>query len=58
MFAMGQALKGVMGPLVDIPGPEISASSRIMSYIFDEFSKFKGFSPACVTGACAPGRVV
>lgn len=40
-----------MGPLVDIPGPEISASSRIMSYYFDEFSKFKGFSPACVTGA-------
>ncbi|KAK9807101.1 hypothetical protein WJX73_005054 [Symbiochloris irregularis] len=45
-----QALKGVMGPLVDIPGPEISAGSRLMSYFFDEMSKYKGFAPACVTG--------
>lgn len=45
-----QALRHVMGPTQDIPGPEISAGSRVMSYWFDEYSKFKGFSPACVTG--------
>jgi hypothetical protein len=42
-----------MGPTQDIPGPEISAGSRVMSYWFDEYSKYKGFSPACVTGAAA-----
>lgn len=45
-----QALKDVMGPDQDIPGPEISAGSRVMAWWFDEYSKFKGFSPACVTG--------
>ena len=45
-----QALKDVMGPDRDIPGPEISAGSKVMSWWFDEYSKYKGFSPACVTG--------
>ena len=49
-----QALRHVMGPTQDIPGPEISAGSRVMSYWFDEYSKFKGFSPACVTGTTHP----
>ena len=34
----------------DIPGPELSAGSRIMAWFFDEYSKYDGFSPACVTG--------
>jgi len=29
---------------------KISTGSRVMSWIFDEYSKFKGFSPAAVTG--------
>ena len=45
-----QALKDVMGPDRDIPGPEISAGSKVMSWWFDEYSKYMGFSPACVTG--------
>ncbi|CAL5222347.1 g4698 [Coccomyxa viridis] len=45
-----QSLKDVMGPDVDIPGPEISAGSQVMAWWFDEYSKYKGFSPACVTG--------
>ncbi len=40
----------MMGPYIDIPGPEISAGSRMMSWFFDEYSKYKRFSPACVTG--------
>ena len=43
-----------MGPDRDIPGPEISAGSKVMSWWFDEYSKYKGFSPACVTGERAP----
>lgn len=51
MFACcAQALKDCVGPDKDIPGPEISAGSKVMSWWFDEYSKYKGFSPACVTG--------
>ncbi len=45
-----QALKDCVGPDRDIPGPEISAGSKVMAWWFDEYSKYKGFSPACVTG--------
>ena len=44
----------MMGPYIDIPGPEISAGSRMMSWFFDEYSKYKRFSPACVTGKVCP----
>ena len=45
----------MMGPYIDIPGPEISAGSRMMSWFFDEYSKYKRFSPASVTGkVCKP----
>eukprot|EP00891_Asterochloris_glomerata_P002027 jgi/Astpho2/2027/e_gw1.00038.96.1_t len=39
-----------MGPTIDVPGPELSSGSKMMSIIFDEYSKHYGFSPACVTG--------
>ncbi|KAL3135143.1 glutamate dehydrogenase (NADP(+)) gdh1 [Trebouxia sp. C0010 RCD-2024] len=45
-----QHTRSMMGPYIDIPGPEISAGSRMMSWLFDEYSKYKRFSPACVTG--------
>ncbi|KAK9806853.1 hypothetical protein WJX72_005070 [[Myrmecia] bisecta] len=45
-----QQTKSMMGPFVDIPGPEISSGTQIMAWFFDEYSKFKGFSPAAVTG--------
>ena len=46
----------MMGPYIDIPGPEISAGSRMMSWLFDEYSKYKRFSPACVTGKVRDSR--
>ena len=45
-----QHTRSMMGPYIDIPGPEISAGSRMMSWFFDEYSKYKRFSPASVTG--------
>ncbi len=45
-----QHTQSMMGPYIDIPGPEISAGSRMMSWFFDEYSKYKRFSPASVTG--------
>ena len=49
-----QQTRTMMGPYTDIPGPEISAGSRMMSWFFDEYSKYNRFSPACVTGKVHP----
>lgn len=51
-----QHTRTMMGPYIDIPGPEISAGSRMMSWLFDEYSKYKRFSPACVTGKVRHSR--
>ena len=51
-----QHTRTMMGPYIDIPGPEISAGSRMMSWLFDEYSKYKRFSPACVTGKVRASR--
>lgn len=45
-----QAMKEVIGPWTDVPAPDIGSDERMMAWIFDEFSKHKGFSPAVVTG--------
>lgn len=37
-----QALKSMVGPFKDIPGPEYTTGSRVMSWYFDEFSKYQG----------------
>jgi glutamate dehydrogenase (NAD(P)+) len=43
-------MKEVLGPWTDIPAPDIGTDERVMAWIFDEFSKHKGFSPAVTTG--------
>lgn len=49
-----QAIKDVVGPNEDIPAPDMNTDSRVMSWIFDEYSKFNGYSPSVVTGkVCA-----
>ena len=45
-----QAIKDVIGPQEDIPAPDMNTDGRVMSWFFDEYSKFEGFSPAVVTG--------
>lgn len=40
----------VIGPQVDIPGPDLYTDYRVMSWMLDEYSKKHGFQPACVTG--------
>ncbi|GBG00463.1 glutamate dehydrogenase, partial [Raphidocelis subcapitata] len=45
-----QAIKEIIGPSEDIPAPDMNTDSRIMSWVFDEYSKYKGFSPGVVTG--------
>jgi glutamate dehydrogenase (NAD(P)+) len=44
------SIKDIIGPAEDIPAPDMNTDSKVMSWFFDEYSKFKGFSPAVVTG--------
>ena len=39
-----------IGPDLDIPAPDMNTNAQVMSWIFDEYSKYHGFSPAVVTG--------
>lgn len=45
-----QALKPVLGVYEDIPAPDMNTGGKEMAWIFDEYSKFSGFSPGVVTG--------
>lgn len=40
----------IMGPDRDIPAPDMGTSSRTMAWIMNQYQKFHGFSPGCVTG--------
>jgi len=39
-----------IGPLRDIPAPDMNTNARIMGWFFDQYSKHNGFNPAVVTG--------
>lgn len=43
-------LRGVLGPHMDIPAPDMNTGAREMAWFFDEYSKYLGHSPAVVTG--------
>ena len=54
-------LHEVIGPDTDIPAPDMGTDYRVMAWIMNEYGKFEGFNPACVTGKPvelhgAPGR--
>jgi len=40
----------VIGPLEDIPAPDVNTNAQTMAWIMDEYSKRHGHSPAVVTG--------
>lgn len=45
-----KGIKEIIGPYEDIPAPDMNTDARVMAWIFDEYSKFYGFSPGVVTG--------
>ena len=45
-----EQMKDVIGPQIDIPAPDVNTDGKVMSWIMDEYSKYKGFSPGVVTG--------
>lgn len=44
------AIKEIIGPYEDIPAPDMNTDAKVMAWFFDEYSKYKGFSPGVVTG--------
>ncbi len=39
-----------IGPDKDIPAPDMGTDAQVMAWIMNQYSKFHGFNPACVTG--------
>jgi glutamate dehydrogenase (NAD(P)+) len=39
-----------LGPYRDIPAPDIGTDAQVMAWIFDEYGKRHGYTPAIVTG--------
>ncbi len=39
-----------IGPKTDIPAPDVNTNAAVMAWIFDQYSRRYGFSPAVVTG--------
>src|SRR5438105_8667221 len=40
----------VLGPQRDIPAPDVGTNAQTMAWMMDEYGKFHGHTPACVTG--------
>jgi glutamate dehydrogenase (NAD(P)+) len=40
----------LFGPDTDIPAPDMGTNAEVMGWIMNQYNKYHGFSPACVTG--------
>ncbi len=40
----------MIGPDIDIPAPDMGTNAEVMAWIMNQYNKYHGFSPACVTG--------
>ncbi|MEZ6056895.1 MAG: Glu/Leu/Phe/Val dehydrogenase dimerization domain-containing protein [Planctomycetaceae bacterium] len=40
----------VIGPDKDIPAPDMGTNAQVMAWIMNQYEKYHGFNPACVTG--------
>lgn len=40
----------VIGPDSDIPAPDMGTNAQTMAWIMNQYEKYHGFNPACVTG--------
>jgi glutamate dehydrogenase (NAD(P)+) len=43
-------LQDVIGPNKDIPAPDMGTNAQVMAWIMNQYEKYHGFNPACVTG--------
>jgi len=44
------AIHDLFGPDVDIPAPDMGTTADVMAWIMNQYGKYHGFAPACVTG--------
>jgi len=44
------ALHDLFGPDVDIPAPDMGTTADMMAWIMNQYGRYHGFSPGCVTG--------
>ncbi len=40
----------VIGPDIDIPAPDMGSNDKVMAWFMNQYAKYHGFNPACVTG--------
>lgn len=40
----------IIGPDVDIPAPDMGTNAAVMAWIRNQWEKYHGFNPACITG--------
>jgi len=40
----------VIGPDKDIPAPDMGTNAQVMAWIMNQYEKYHGYNPACVTG--------
>jgi glutamate dehydrogenase (NAD(P)+) len=45
-----EQMKEVIGPMTDIPAPDVNTNAKVMGWIMHEYSQYAGFSPGVVTG--------
>jgi glutamate dehydrogenase (NAD(P)+) len=48
--AFVEQIDEIIGPNLDIPGPDMNTNEQVMGWIMHEYSKYHGFSPGVVTG--------
>jgi glutamate dehydrogenase (NAD(P)+) len=44
------AIHDLFGPDVDIPAPDMGTNADMMAWIMNQYGKYHGFAPGCVTG--------
>ncbi len=40
----------IIGPLKDIPAPDVNTNEQVMAWVMDQYSKLHGYTPPAVTG--------
>jgi glutamate dehydrogenase (NAD(P)+) len=45
-----EKIHDIIGPHKDIPAPDMGTDAQVMAWIMNEYGKYEGFEPACVTG--------
>ena len=45
-----QKIGNVLGPMRDIPAPDVNTNAQVMAWMMDEYARVNGYAPAIVTG--------